>query len=250
MTPRQEEPREEPVRFTDKRRIDPQTGQVRTPAPAEPDSAAAETADDQVLGFHDAEPTAGEEAGLGEAAVQEPDPLQAELLERTADLQRLSAEYANYRRRVDRDRQAVIDGAKSSVVAALLGVLDDLDRARSHGDLEGPLKAVADKLTEVLTAQGLTSFGAEGDAFEPALHEAVSHEGAGGEPVLSMVMRQGYRFGDRILRPAMVAVSEAPVSPVAETPVEASTAPASDAAGEPVSETDQAEAAQSHTPTQ
>jgi len=88
-------------------------------------------------------------------------------------------------------------------------VLDDVDRARAHGDLDGPFKAVSEKLSTALTGIGLTSFGSEGDAFDPALHEAVSHEGSGGEPVLSMVMRQGYRFGDRVLRPAMVAVSEA-----------------------------------------
>ena len=94
------------------------------------------------------------------------------------------------------------------MVAALLGVLDDVERARTHGDLDGPFKAVAEKLTTALTGIGLTAFGAEGDAFDPALHEAVAHEGSGGEPVLSMVMRQGYRFGDRVLRPAMVAVNE------------------------------------------
>jgi len=141
--------------------------------------------------------------------VLEPPSSEAQLLERTADLQRVSAEYANYRRRVERDRQLVIDGAKASVVTALLGVLDDVDRARAHGDLDGPFKAVSEKLSTALTGIGLTSFGSEGDAFDPALHEAVSHEGSGGEPVLSMVMRQGYRFGDRVLRPAMVAVSEA-----------------------------------------
>ncbi len=217
MTPRQDEPREEPVRFTDKRRIDPATGQVRT---SQRESAetheAAEVVEAEVVGFHDAEPTAGEEAGLDEDEVAEPLPVEAELLERTADLQRISAEYANYRRRVERDRQLVIDGAKASVVGALLGVLDDVERARSHGDLDGPFKAVSEKLATALTGIGLTAFGAEGDAFDPALHEAVSHEGSGGEPVLSMVMRQGYRFGDRVLRPAMVAVSETPVGPVNE----------------------------------
>lgn len=137
-------------------------------------------------------------------------PVSDELAERTADLQRLTAEYANYRRRVERDRQANIDAAKAAVVTELLGVLDDLDRARAHGDLEtGPLKSVADKLETALTKQGLVEFGAVGDPFDPTLHEAVQHEGSGAEPVLGVVMRKGYRFGDRVLRHAMVGVTDA-----------------------------------------
>lgn len=93
------------------------------------------------------------------------------------------------------------------MVGELIGVLDDLDRARSHGDLDsGPLKAVADKLTGALTSLGLSEFGAEGDPFDPSLHEAVQHEGDGHDPVLGTVMRKGYKFGDRVLRHAMVAV--------------------------------------------
>lgn len=192
---------------------------------------------------HDAEPSAAEEAELlgseaedGSGAPDELDPVQVELLERTADLQRVSAEYANYRRRVDRDRQVVIDGAKAQVALALLPVLDDLDRAHSHGDLQGPLKSVADKLTDALTGQGLAAFGEVGDAFDPALHEAVAHSGDGGAPVLEVVMRPGYRFGERVLRPAMVAVTEDGVAqaspgdagsegPVSDHPVAAHTVP-------------------------
>ncbi|WP_420107325.1 nucleotide exchange factor GrpE [Nocardia asteroides] len=137
-------------------------------------------------------------------------PVSDELAERTADLQRLTAEYANYRRRVERDRQANIDAAKAAVVTELLGVLDDLDRARAHGDLEtGPLKAVADKLETALTKQGLVEFGAIGDPFDPTLHEAVQHEGSGADPVIGVVMRKGYRFGERVLRHAMVGVTDA-----------------------------------------
>ncbi|GAB2934701.1 nucleotide exchange factor GrpE [Rhodococcus aerolatus] len=223
---------EEPVTITDKRRIDPDTGRARetAPGPGGPDPSATPGEEPAP---HDAEPGLAEEAGLldpeaagkGEVVDGEVvedsdaaagdgqdagDPVQQELLERTADLQRLSAEYANYRRRVERDRQAVIDAAKASVAGELLGVLDDLDRARSHGDLEGPLKSVADKLAAALTNQGLTAFGAVGDPFDPSVHEAVAHDGAGGEPVVAVVMRQGYRFGERVLRPAMVAVSEDP----------------------------------------
>ncbi|MFD3703406.1 nucleotide exchange factor GrpE [Nocardia sp. NPDC058658] len=146
-----------------------------------------------------------------EAEVVEPE--HDELAERTADLQRLTAEYANYRRRVERDRQANIDAAKASVVTELLAVLDDLDRARAHGDLEsGPLKSVADKLETALTKQGLVEFGATGDPFDPTLHEAVQHEGSGADPVIGIVMRKGYRFGDRVLRHALVGVTDAEAS--------------------------------------
>ena len=86
-------------------------------------------------------------------------------------------------------------------------MLDDLDRARAHGDLEtGPLKAVADKLAGVLEGLGLTAFATEGDPFDPELHEAVQHEGDGSNPVLGTVMRQGYRLGEQVLRHAMVGV--------------------------------------------
>ncbi|MGW3545508.1 nucleotide exchange factor GrpE [Nocardia niigatensis] len=137
------------------------------------------------------------------------DVISAELAERTADLQRLTAEYANYRRRVERDRKAAIDTAKAAVVGELLPVLDDLDRARAHGDLDnGPLKSVADKLVTALQKQGLEEFGSEGEPFDPTLHEAVQHEGSGADPVLGMVMRKGYRFGDRVLRHALVGVTD------------------------------------------
>lgn len=146
------------------------------------------------------------------------DDISAQLAERTADLQRLTAEYANYRRRADRDRRAATDSAKAAVVTELLAVLDDLDRARAHGDLEaGPLKSVADKLTDALQKQGLEEFGAEGEPFDPNLHEAVQHEGEGHNPVIGMVMRKGYRLGDRALRHALVGVTDGVADPV-QTP--------------------------------
>jgi molecular chaperone GrpE len=177
-------PREQ-VTVTDKRRIDPETGEVRhVAAGAAPAGAAPETA---------------------------PDAASADkVAELTADLQRVQADYANYRKRALRDQQAATERAKAGVVSQLLGVLDDLDRARSHGDLEsGPMKSVADKLLNVLTGLGLTAFGAEGDDFDPVLHEAVQHEGDGGEgskPVIGNVMRQGYKLGEQVLRHALVGV--------------------------------------------
>jgi molecular chaperone GrpE len=136
--------------------------------------------------------------------------VRSELEERTADLQRLSAEYANYRRRVERDREATVTGAKAQVAGELLTVLDDVERASAHGDLTGPFKVVADRLTETLTRAGLTGFGEVGDAFDPSVHEAVAH-GTSAEvdgPTVTIVMRRGYRFGEKVIRPAMVEVTD------------------------------------------
>jgi molecular chaperone GrpE len=180
----------EQVTVTDKRRIDPETGQVRHVASgAAPTGAAPEASEAQ--------------AGQGAASADK-------VAELTADLQRVQADYANYRKRALRDQEAIAERAKAAVVSQLLGVLDDLDRARSHGDLEsGPLKLVADKLLSALTGLGLTAFGAEGDDFDPVLHEAVQHEGDGSEgskPVIGNVMRHGYKLGDQVLRHALVGV--------------------------------------------
>jgi molecular chaperone GrpE len=180
----------EQVTVTDKRRIDPETGQVRHVASGAAPSGAAPGAADP-------------KAGPGEATADK-------VAELTADLQRVQADYANYRKRALRDQEAIAERAKAAVVSQLLGVLDDLDRARSHGDLEsGPLKLVADKLLSALTGLGLAAFGAEGDDFDPVLHEAVQHEGDGSEgskPVIGNVMRHGYKLGDQVLRHALVGV--------------------------------------------
>ena len=180
----------EQITVTDKRRIDPETGQVRHVASrAAPTGAAPEASEAQ--------------AGQGAASADK-------VAELTADLQRVQADYANYRKRALRDQEAIAERAKAAVVSQLLGVLDDLDRARSHGDLEsGPLKLVADKLLSALTGLGLAAFGAEGDDFDPVLHEAVQHEGDGSEgskPVIGNVMRHGYKLGDQVLRHALVGV--------------------------------------------
>ncbi|MEV6932118.1 nucleotide exchange factor GrpE [Dactylosporangium sp. NPDC051485] len=136
--------------------------------------------------------------------------LRTELDERTRDVQRVSAEYANYRKRVDRDRALVVEQASANVLGALLPILDDLDRARDHGDLVGPFGAVADQLTTALTKFGLTVFGAKGDPFDPTRHEAVAHLTSAEvtEPTCIDVMRRGYLLGERLLRPALVAVAD------------------------------------------
>ncbi len=180
----------EPVTVTDKRRVDPETGEIR------PRTQGAENPQ-QATG----------PAPSGPAPAAAPSGSADKVAELTADLQRVQADFANYRKRALRDQQLIADRAKAGVIAQLLGVLDDLDRARSHGDLEsGPLKSVADKLVTALEGLGLSGFGAEGDEFDPALHEAVQHEGDGTHPIVGSVMRRGYKVGDQVVRHAMVGV--------------------------------------------
>ncbi|MDR7302097.1 nucleotide exchange factor GrpE [Haloactinomyces albus] len=209
----QEQGEQEPVVVRDRRRIDPETGERRSPAegdePTPADRPGGEvtesmsgTLDDELV------QVAAESGESGDTGEQ--DDLQRQVDELTADLKRVTAEYANYRKRVERDRESVIEGAKASVAGELLTVLDDIERADSHGDLTGAFKAVADKLTDSLGGAGLESFGQEGDEFDPSVHEAVQHatspEVSG--PTVTMVMRRGYRLGEKVLRPAMVAVTD------------------------------------------
>lgn len=207
---------EEPVVVRDRRRIDPLTGEVRQAAPAaEPQDGPKHAAPVEESVVAEApEPATHAGPGLGESIVDDSvsvaTGLEKELAERTADLQRLQAEYANYRKRVDRDREQVVAGAKASVVGDLLPLLDDLERAEQHGDLTGAFKAVGEKLVGSLQRSGLEPFGAEGEAFDPSVHEAVQHstspDVAG--PTVTTVMRRGYRFGERVLRAALVGVTD------------------------------------------
>jgi molecular chaperone GrpE len=136
--------------------------------------------------------------------------LRTELDERLKDLQRVSAEYANYRKRVERDRGLVAEQSVGSVILALLPILDDIDRAREHGDVTGPFAAVADQLGTALGKFGLIGFGEKGDSFDPTRHEAVAHETSADvtEPTCVSVMRRGYLLGERLLRAALVAVAD------------------------------------------
>lgn len=197
----QEEPR---VVVRDKRRIDPDSGEVR------PVAAPATTgAGDATLDPNAADPAAFERSEAPAAGAIDP---RAEILERTADLQRLKAEFDNYRKRVDRDRIAVAEQAQAAVLAQLLPVLDDIDRARAHDEVSGGFKVVADALESAVAKLGLQRFGDEGDPFDPSLHEAVMHSESPDVdgPTCVSVMRAGYHFRDRLLRPAMVAVAEPP----------------------------------------
>jgi len=138
--------------------------------------------------------------------------LTTQLEERTADLQRLKAEYDNYRRRVERDRQAGADQATAKVLAGLLATLDDIDRAAEHGDLTGPFQTVATGLLTTLTSVGLERYGQAGDPFDPQVHEALVHTFQPGldGPTCVEIYRSGYRYAGRVLRPAQVVVAESP----------------------------------------
>ncbi|WP_432138366.1 MULTISPECIES: nucleotide exchange factor GrpE [unclassified Streptomyces] len=130
--------------------------------------------------------------------------------ERTADLQRLQAEFQNYRRRVERDRIAVKEIAIANLLTELLPVLDDIGRAREHGELVGGFKSVAESLETVAAKMGLQQFGKEGEPFDPTIHEALMHSYAPDvtETTCVAILQPGYRIGERTIRPARVAVAE------------------------------------------
>ncbi len=219
MTDREEEPR---VVIRDKRRIDPTSGTVRVPAGEQPagarpgvDRAGEQMSEQQAA--DGAQPTVLDEDSAGGDVVRQ-------LAERTEDLQRVTAEYANYRRRVDRDRQLVVDQAAERFATQLFPIVDDIERARDHGDLTGAFKVVADRVLGLLDGLGVEAFGVAGDPFDPALHEAVIHDTSADVdvPTATTVLRQGFRRGDRVLRSAMVAVTD-PENPGPVAPAEGQT---------------------------
>ncbi|CAB4847248.1 unannotated protein [freshwater metagenome] len=178
--------------FQDKRRVDPDTFEVRE-QPAAP------------------EPEGNDEfAEIIEGLVVEGDfdLVEDKIAELTGDLQRVHAEYANYRKRVERDRESMRDLALGSALAEFLPVLDDIGRAREHGDLEGAFKSVAEALESTVGRLGFERFGAVGDPFDPSLHEAISHTESDQvtEPTCVSVFSPGYRYAGRVLRAAIVAV--------------------------------------------
>jgi len=128
----------------------------------------------------------------------------------TSDLQRLQAEYANYRKRVERDRAVAHESAVGAVLTELLALLDDVDRAEQHGELSGGFKAVADQLNSITSRIGLEKYGTEGEAFDPQIHEALTHDESADVAVAtaSKILQPGYKYKERILRPARVAVTD------------------------------------------
>jgi molecular chaperone GrpE len=199
----------------DRRRIDPETYQVREPQEtAAPAGSGPATTDDQ--------------------RASEVTELKDQLAERTGDLQRLQAEYVNYKRRVDRDRDLARKVGIEGVLRDLLPVLDDLRSAREHGELTGAFKAVGDELERITGKYGLAAFGEKGDPFDPHIHEALLHAHASGidGPTCVEILQPGYKVGDKVLRPARVAVAE----PDPDATPEVSADP--EASPEPVEEPD------------
>ncbi|WUK45974.1 nucleotide exchange factor GrpE [Nocardioides sp. NBC_00368] len=142
---------------------------------------------------------------MGDAA----DEVDKRVAELTTDLQRLQAEYVNYKKRVDRDRELVSQNATYKVLTPIVEVLDTIDRAREHGEVEGGFKAVADQLEKIVTNLGLKKFGEPGDVFDPNRHEALSHMGTDPEveeTSVKLVAKAGYMIGDRVVRAAQVLV--------------------------------------------
>lgn len=222
-----EEQSAEEVRFTDKRRIDPDTGKLRDTAEAaeaaeqaeqaEPVHQDGETSDRDAMSqaeqiINDA--AAQQDSATDEAPAEAPERSDSEVAEELrADVQRLQAEFVNYRRRVERDRDVSKDNAINSVLDSLLPVLDDLDAARAAGDLEdGPFAAIANKLDQVLASHGLERQGQDtltGAEFDPAQHEAMLRQPSDEVPEehIVQVLRNGYVRGERVLRAAQVMVS-------------------------------------------
>ncbi|MET7438610.1 nucleotide exchange factor GrpE [Streptomyces sp. NPDC004082] len=182
--------------------------------PDVPSGATSDDAEPQA-----ATPSSEEEAAAapdGDAAAQlvgltaQLDQARTALTERTGDLQRLQAEFQNYRRRVERDRIAVKEIAVANLLTELLPVLDDIGRAREHGELVGGFKSVAESLETVAAKMGLQQFGKEGEPFDPTIHEALMHSYAPDvtETTCVAILQPGYRIGERTIRPARVAVAE------------------------------------------
>ncbi|HZB29745.1 MAG TPA: nucleotide exchange factor GrpE [Streptosporangiaceae bacterium] len=198
MKPERSEEHQGPV-IRDKRRIDPETGEVRVP-PTETTAAAPPSESE----------SGSDRAGGGKEDDGEMAKLKAKLDERTNDLQRLQAEFANYRKRVERDRVAVREQALANVLVELLPVLDDIGRARDHDELTGGFKSVGEALEAKVAKLGLERYGEKGEPFDPTVHEALLHSYSPEvtEPTCVEILQPGYRVGGRVLRAARVAVAE------------------------------------------
>jgi molecular chaperone GrpE len=195
----------------DRRRIDPVTGKVRDPAQQEQQASPGEAARGGDKGRH-----VPRHAATGDDPVAA---VTAQLAERTADVQRVQAEYANYRKRVERDRVAVREQALANVLSQLLPTLDNIDRAREHDELSGGFKSVAESIEAAAAKLGLVRYGEPGEPFDPNVHEALMHSYSSevSEPTCVQILQPGYKVGERILRPARAAVAE-PASGVGAEP--------------------------------
>jgi molecular chaperone GrpE len=200
---------EETPGFDEQQPQQPQSQQPDVPSGATPEDAepkAVPSTEEGAAPAGDAASAAAQTAGL----TAQLDQVRTALGERTMDLQRLQAEYQNYRRRVERDRIAVKEIAVANLLTELLPVLDDIGRAREHGELVGGFKSVAESLEVVAAKMGLQQFGKEGEPFDPTIHEALMHSYAPDvtETMCVAILQPGYRIGERTIRPARVAVAE------------------------------------------
>jgi molecular chaperone GrpE len=187
-------------------------------APSEGAAGAAHSFGDQAAEMANETEVEEEPAGSATAVDDELAVTRMELAERTADLQRLQAEFLNYKRRVDRDRELIRENATYAALTPIIDVLDTIDRAREHGDLDEGFRAVADQLERVVASLGLTKFGAPGDVFDPAIHDALSHIGEDPEVEVTtckVIAKAGYRIGDRVVRAAQVLVVD-PATPAGD----------------------------------
>ncbi|GAA4063574.1 nucleotide exchange factor GrpE [Streptomyces shaanxiensis] len=177
--------------------------------PDVPSGATPEGAESKAAPQEGAAP-AGDAAAQIAGLTAQLDQVRKALEERTADLQRLQAEFQNYRRRVERDRITVKEIAIANLLTELLPVIDDIGRAREHGELVGGFKSVAESLETVAAKMGLQAFGKEGEPFDPTIHEALMHSYAPDvtETTCVAILQPGYRIGERTIRPARVAVAE------------------------------------------
>ncbi|HEY4577561.1 MAG TPA: nucleotide exchange factor GrpE [Yaniella sp.] len=210
MTDQPNNEEHEPIRFTDKRRIDPETGELRDQA-AQADTE--ESHEDPLSQVEDILNAAGADA-TAEGAEEETEEAAStdQAAELREDLQRLQAEFINYRRRVERDRDVAKDNATFSMLESMLPVLDDIDAAEAAGELEGPFAAIARKLLTTLEGFGLVKQGADtlvGEPFDPAHHEAMLRQPSDeiAEEHIVQVFRNGYLYNERVLRAAQVMVS-------------------------------------------
>ncbi|WP_343061554.1 nucleotide exchange factor GrpE [Nocardioides luti] len=203
-----------------------------TPEPPGTDPAAPEGSDPTTAqGFGDAAGEMANETEVeGESSSTEGSPeadeltvTRMELAERTTDLQRLQAEFLNYKRRVDRDRDLLRENATYAALVPIIEVLDTIDRAREHAELDGGFKTVADQLERVVSSVGLTKFGTAGDAFDPTVHEALSHIGEDPDVTVTtckVIAKAGYRIGSRVVRAAQVLVVDPASSEPADQPTD------------------------------
>lgn len=202
-------PKDEKPVIRDKRRLDPETGAVRNSEDASPDHDELIEAEGPDVETSDADALTDDDlARLLEGAESGKEYDLAS--ERLADLQRLQAEYANYRKRVERDRAVARELAIAEVLTALLPALDDLALAEAHGDLvEGPMALIAQKLKAGFDRFGIVAIGEKGEPFDPNLHEALMQQPSAEVTVATItdVLQSGYQLGDRLIRAAKVAVA-------------------------------------------